>query len=393
MGRAPVAARPDSRQSERATPVEITLHDPMIDCRSAWASFHAFRRARAAESSPDDPVISDAQFEEQERERNPHYIFRRWLAVDRDRVVGSLTMHLTAPGSPAHAENGRFVHAGMSVLGPWRRRRIGTRLIAQLHRVMREEARTLVSVSTHEADGHAVLHHMGADEKLRMIESRLRMDKPDWSRLESQRRDIMAATPDLTLEAYGGRVPLDVLEPLLPALSELRNDVPVGDLDAGSTRIDISEVREGYRQLDNFGGVHHFVMLRTPDGGLAGVAEGFWDPRLPDRGWHPFTGVRRDWRGRKLAQALKIALLQQVRATHPSLAEMAATNAVQNAPMRAINAKLGFEPHRSYGAYQIDRDQLGDWAGARVRSQRIAISAVAGDSRSDQETIEAEQKE
>src|ERR1700730_1741579 len=105
MGRAPVAARPDSRPSEGATPVEITLHDPMIDCRSAWASFHAFRRARAAESSPDDPVISDAQFEEQERERNPHYIFRRWLAVDRVRVVGSLTMHLTAPGSPAHAEN------------------------------------------------------------------------------------------------------------------------------------------------------------------------------------------------------------------------------------------------------------------------------------------------
>jgi GNAT superfamily N-acetyltransferase len=336
----------------------------MADCRSTWASLHAFRRARAAESAPEDPIVSDEEFEREARERSPHFTFRRWLATDHGRVVGSLAVSVTTPESPAHAENSRFAYAGVSVLGPWRQRGIGTRLIAQLHRVMCEEDRALVNVGTTEADGHAVLHHMGACEKLRMIESRLRMDEPDWDKLDAQKNAILAANPDLVLEAYSGRVPLDVYEPLLPALSALFEDTPVGDLERGRPRVHIDEVREFYGRLDRFGGAHHFVMLRAPDGGVAGVADVLWDGRLPRRAWHSFTGVDRARRGRKLAQALKIAVLQQVRTAHPSLIEMGTANAAQNAPMLAVNAKLGFRRHRTHGAYQIGRDELGAWAAA-----------------------------
>jgi GNAT superfamily N-acetyltransferase len=346
--------------------VHILPHDPTTDCRATWARFHAYRRARDVEARPGDPEISDEAFEQQDRAQSPHHAHKRWLAVDGNRVVGSLYVTMTLPGNPTHAENARFLFAGMSVLTPWRRRGVGTRLIARLHRVMHEEERSIANVGTQEPDGHAFLRHFGAAEKLRMIENRLRMDTVDWRAFADLKDAVVAANPELTLETWRGRVPLEVIEPLLPAFSRLHEDVPFGDLDHGATRLDIDHVREAYRQLDRFGGAHHLVMFRAPGGDVAGVAEVWWNASMETRGYHSFTGVHRDWRGRKLAQALKIAVLEQVRAEHPAVSVMCTVNAAQNAPMLAVNAKLGFKPHHTHCAYQIDRDRLGAWTAGRM---------------------------
>ena len=175
--------------------MEILLRNPMNDSQSAWASFHAFRRTRAAESSPGDPVISDAEFETMSRERSHDYVSRCWLAVDSGRVVGNLDVKLTKPGSPDHAAGSRFATADLGVLGPWRRRGVATRMIAQLHRVMCEEAREIVTVATHEPDGHAMLQHMGAHDRLRMIESWLQMNEPEWTSLERMKVAAITANP------------------------------------------------------------------------------------------------------------------------------------------------------------------------------------------------------
>lgn len=57
---------------------------------------------------------------------------------------------------------------------------------------------------------------------------------------------------------------------------------------------------------------------------------------------HMITGVRRAWRGRGIALALKRAAIGY--GLDVGAERMAAENAVHNAPMRAINAKLGFVP-------------------------------------------------
>jgi hypothetical protein len=64
--------------------------------------------------------------------------------------------------------------------------------------------------------------------------------------------------------------------------------------------------------------------------------------READRAGAQMTGVRADRRGRRLAQAVKIASLHRARAAGYST--MLAANDVGNAPMLAINRKLGFEP-------------------------------------------------
>jgi GNAT superfamily N-acetyltransferase len=346
--------------------MEILLLPSIDDAPAVWASFHAFRHARGAESSTGDEVIADAEFEALSREEHPNYVWRRWLAVEAGQVIGTLKVAMTRPGSPDHVANGRFATADLEVLGPWRRRGVATRLIAQLYRVMCEEAREVVTVVTDEPDGHAVLQHMGARDRLRMIDSRLQMDEPDWTGLERMKAAAITAVPDLQLEAYRGRVPRDVYEPLLPAMVSLFAEAPSGDLEHGGARPSVESIEAFYRGLEKAGGAHHFILLRAPGGGVAGFTEAVWRPQRPHRCWHNFTGVERPWRGRKLALALKIAVLQQVREAHREVVETSTIVAAQNAPMLAVNAKIGFRPAKANGTYQLERIRLAVWLANRV---------------------------
>ncbi len=58
--------------------------------------------------------------------------------------------------------------------------------------------------------------------------------------------------------------------------------------------------------------------------------------------WHAMTAVVRDWRGRGLARALKRATIGWAMAD--GLDALESGNDFDNAPMRAVNARLGYEP-------------------------------------------------
>ena len=57
-------------------------------------------------------------------------------------------------------------------------------------------------------------------------------------------------------------------------------------------------------------------------------------------GWTNITGVRREWRGRGLATALKLKAIQAAKDRHCLL--ILTENHEDNAPMRAVNRRLGF---------------------------------------------------
>jgi hypothetical protein len=213
------------------------------------------------------------------------------------------------PGEPPLWRAGAL---SQCLLGGMRRRGVGTRLIGQVHAVMCEHAQTTLTMMTYEADGHAFLRRIGAQEKISNIENRLRCDRLDEAQLAAWEKAAMASHQGPALEAYRGRVPLEVVEPLMPALSALHEDVRWGDLDHAPALLDISHYREWYGQLDRIGGAHHLVLLRESDGQLV-VSEAIWDPRIPQRAWQLFTGIRRQWRRGGLAKCLKAVLLRHVR--------------------------------------------------------------------------------
>jgi GNAT superfamily N-acetyltransferase len=346
-------------QSE--TEIVIRPFDPLTAIRADWTAFHAYRRARHEEAWPDDPILTDEQEEEDKRNPDPEVDSLRWVASANGRIVASLSTYLPKPDGPHFAERARFLHAYGSVLRPWRRRGLGRRLLAQVHDLMCAHDKTLLTVFTHEPDGHDFLRHIGAAEKMRSVENRLRVDGLDWTMLDCWEAATLRALPGCEFVSYGPRVPAEVLEPQLPFRAALLEDEPRDELEHAPIRVEMSTMNEWYRDLDRVGGAHHLIVLRDRDGAVVGLTDIAWDSRTPDRVYQMLTGVQQDKRGLGLAKGLKAAMLRTIRTQFPAVSQVVTYNARSNAAMRAINNRLGFTVHRHYGTYQIDRQPIGAW--------------------------------
>ena len=77
-----------------------------------------------------------------------------------------------------------------------------------------------------------------------------------------------------------------------------------------------------------------------------------------DSVYQQLTAVARPWRGKGLAEGVKAAMLDLIRALHLEVRTIIATNAEVNAPILSINQRLGFVVHRRDGTYQIGREML-----------------------------------
>ncbi len=156
----------------------------------------------------------------------------------------------------------------------------------------------------------------------------------------------------------------------LPEYTALFADVPLGDLEIAPVKFEIEGYDEWYRTFDRVGGAHHLIVLRAPDGSIAGLTEATWDSRMPAVIYQQLTAVARSWRGRGLAKALKGALLQQVHENHAEARIVRTGNGETNATMRSINARAGFKPHRRFVEYQITREKLDQWREGQARIEK-----------------------
>lgn len=77
-------------------------------------------------------------------------------------------------------------------------------------------------------------------------------------------------------------------------------------------------------------------------GAVVGYANLMLVPGNPNVAWHGMTGVARAWRSRGVATALKRATIAWAMAN--GLEALEGANDIVNAPMRAVNRRLGYQP-------------------------------------------------
>jgi mycothiol synthase len=221
---------------------------------------------------------------------------------------------------------------GIWVLPDARGRGIGSALYTAISDVARDAGKTgfQTELSEAHASGHLFLAHRGFAESDRMKLVRLDLAgrvpaapaPPDGIRLVT-----LADRPDLAASVH--RVALETFEDI-PTADE---PVSVGTLD---------EFRA--RDVDRAGIPHEgfLIALDEASGEAAGYASLLRIPGSPGEALNDMTAVRRAYRGRGVAQALKRATIAW--AIENGLTALITGNDESNAPMRAINARLGYRP-------------------------------------------------
>jgi GNAT superfamily N-acetyltransferase len=221
---------------------------------------------------------------------------------------------------------------GIWVLPEARRQGVGSALYAAVSDAARAAGKTgfQTELSEEHADGRKFLENRGFVET-----DRSKMVRLDLAGL---------ATPDAQPPAGIRFVTLAERPDLLPGVHatavETFPDIPWTDEPISALDFDAFVARDVDRTgipRDAF-----FVAVDGASGEVAGYASLIYSAGSTTVAYHDMTAVRRAYRGRGIAGALKRATITW--AVEQGLESLETGNDEQNAPMRAVNLALGYQP-------------------------------------------------
>lgn len=252
----------------------------------------------------------------------------RFLAELDGRAVGAATVgriYVFAPDFPA-------LWAIISVLPDARRAGIGGRLLSEVSAVARSRDKTQLYLRCAEDRPEAIefLAHRGFSE----------LERSKTVRLELAGRRVPAVTPPPGIELTTLAARPDLVEGVHAVAIETFPDVPSGDVPMAVGDLDEFRARDVDRPSvpnDAF-----FVAVDTGSGRAVGYACLLMQPGSTTVAYHDMTAVLRAYRGRGIARELKNATIAW--SIKNGLTALETGNDEANAPMRAVNARLGYEP-------------------------------------------------
>jgi GNAT superfamily N-acetyltransferase len=258
----------------------------------------------------------------------PGAVFR-FLAAEGGAVVGAGVtgrIHMHAP------EFERY-WLGLWVAPEARRHGIGSTLFDAVSDAARRMGKTgfQTDVSEEHADGIRFLLHRGF-----VVTDRTRVVRLD---LAGRTPPDVATPPGITLTSLAARP--DLIESVHGVAVEAFPDVPTG-VRTPLAALDLRGFIE--RDVDRPGVPKDgfIVAVDRHTGEAVGYASLIMAPGSRTTAYHGMTAVRPAWRGRGIATALKQATIRW--AVEHGLEALETGNDEVNAPMRAVNAALGYRP-------------------------------------------------
>jgi GNAT superfamily N-acetyltransferase len=217
----------------------------------------------------------------------------------------------------------------ITVLPAARRQGVGTALYEAVSAWARERGRDTLDTYAREEDpvglDYALRRRFVEDSREAGLELRLEgieppaVEPPDGIELVT-----LAERPELA-------------RPLYDVACESFPDVPGAEDEVMRPREDWIE-----RHLYAAGSDPAVIWIAVADDDAVGYAKLRISPARPGAATHGMTAVKRAWRGRGVASALKRAQIRW--ASEHGIDVLETANELRNAPMRAVNLKLGYTP-------------------------------------------------
>jgi GNAT superfamily N-acetyltransferase len=169
--------------------------------------------------------------------------------------------------------------------------------------------------------------------------------------LEAEAR--AAAGADYRLLTWTDETPEPLLDTYAILNTRMSTDIPLGGLEYEEDVFDATRVRDVERMHRESG---HRVLVaaaqHVPTAALVAFTVLVVRDGSPPAVFQDSTLVLREHRGHRLGMLVKTANVRAVQAAFPSAERIHTWNAVENAPMLAINVALGFEPAGIQGQWQ-----------------------------------------
>jgi GNAT superfamily N-acetyltransferase len=251
-------------------------------------------------------------------------------------------------------ENTHVVDVEIAVDPRFRRQGVATRLLDEVKARAQADGRTVLTgmvtaeAATGTSSGTAFAAARGFVQKHTELHQVIELPMDDAAVDVLDRK-----VPGYELVQWREHTPEEWLTEFADAYTVMSRDVPHGDREV-ELQVWTPErlaAREAQRVAQ--GRFNHTTAAVDKDGRLAAYTQMGGNRAVPERLFQYDTFVRPEHRGRGLGIAVKIPNLRSLQAELDHPAVLHTWNAPENAPMIAVNAKLGFRPSDHRVAFEL----------------------------------------
>lgn len=304
--------------------------------------------AIASERVPEDPPLSFEAFASRVRNRPSMVVIRDWLArsAEGELVGRGLVVRFEAD------TNRHLREAGIDVLPAHRRKGIARQLLREIVAGAGPADDIVISFFTNDRvpAAAAFLDRIGAKRALTMHSNQLDLSQLDRAMV---REWAGIRTKGYRLEWVDGDIPESLLANVIVAYDTM-NSAPRGDSAMQDWNTTAEQLREFDRTRNATGRERRLVLaIHEETGETAGYTELFYDPRIPHLIWQSGTAVIPSHRGQGIGKWIKAAMLERATRDWPEATHVRTGNADVNAPMLAINTRLGFKPTWAESIWEV----------------------------------------
>ncbi|MCA9837420.1 MAG: GNAT family N-acetyltransferase [Trueperaceae bacterium] len=318
-------------------------------------AINAFSNVMRSESQPGEPPRSlhATETDLKSYELLEHYHLARWHIWHDGEIVAHLITQVEIAESNQH-----LMYIVLGVHPDYRRQGLASSFLPIVLETAYKHDRSLLLFVTNSTvpAGEQAAQKLGAEAALATHTNQLVLKDLDknlmghWIKEGRKNRDY-------GLELFTNPLPEAHIDEII-TLMDVMNTAPKDDLDVEDQQLSKEKVRVFEKYLEAHEVQQWYLCARHASGELAGFTEVIWDPEEAHIVFQGDTGVLPKYRGHGLGKWLKASMAEKILTERPGVVYIRTGNADSNAPMLAINEKMGFKPYRSETTWQLDREKL-----------------------------------
>ena len=338
--------------------VVVRIFDPETTSDELWGKFFHFYYKIFKEMFPEDPSPSLETMKKEMRYPHPDNKEYRWILSDEKsiNVIGYGKVTVYKKSSPVYQANKHVAFGTIFVDRVFRRKGYGTDLLKILLTKVKDEEKTVFQGGSLLENGKAFCERYGGKLALTEEESRLKLEEVDWEMINEWINEGKHRAKGVIIERFEV-VPEKDINDYCQLFTETINQVPKGELEWEFKETpDTRRIRENRNKILNR--TWTTLITRETDGTISGLTETFYQPDQATLLFQGLTSVRKKYRGRGLGKWLKAEMLEYTKKAFPEVKFVVTDFAVTNAPMIAINKRLGFKKLKFWSEYKFQVDQL-----------------------------------